>query len=43
MKIGILSRESKNYSTSRIKEACIKRGHKVKIFDTLKFTIHHSR
>ena len=40
MKIGILSRESKNYSTSKIKEACVKRGHKVKIFDTLKFSIH---
>ncbi|MFT5207552.1 MAG: ribosomal protein S6--L-glutamate ligase [Candidatus Omnitrophota bacterium] len=40
MKIGILSRESKNYSTRKLKEACVRRGHKVKVFDTLRFTIH---
>jgi len=40
MKIAILSREPKNYSTQRIKEACVKRGHKARVFDTLKFTIH---
>ena len=40
MKIGILSREAKNYSTQRLKEAALERGHKVKVFNTLKFAIH---
>jgi ribosomal protein S6--L-glutamate ligase len=40
MKIGILSREEKSYSTQRLKEAGLQRGHKIKVFDTLKFAIH---
>lgn len=39
MKIAILSREPKNYSTKRLVEACKKRKHKVKVFNTLKFSI----
>ncbi len=39
MKIGILSRGPKLYSTRRIKEAAEKRGHKTKVLDTLKFAI----
>lgn len=40
MKLGILSREPKNYSSQRLKEAALKRGHKVTILDTLRFGIH---
>jgi ribosomal protein S6--L-glutamate ligase len=40
MKIAILSREAKNYSTTRLKETCVKRGHQVKVFDTMKFSIY---
>ncbi len=39
MKLGILSKEPKNYSTQRLVEASKKRGHKVKILNTLKFSI----
>lgn len=39
MNIGILSREAKNYSTTRLKEACKKRGHKVQVINTLKCAI----
>lgn len=39
MRIAILSRERKNYSTTRLVEAAEKRGHKVKVMDTLGFTI----
>ena len=35
MKIAILSRNSKLYSTRRLKEACEARGHEVDIIDTL--------
>lgn len=35
MKIGILSRNEKLYSTKRLKEACEARGHEVDIIDTL--------
>ena len=35
MKIGILSRNSKLYSTRRLIEACEKRGHEYKIIDAL--------
>lgn len=35
MKIVILSRNEKLYSTSRLKETCIKRGHEVSIVDPL--------
>ena len=39
MKLAILSREPNNYSTKRLKEACLERGHRVKILDTMKFAI----
>jgi ribosomal protein S6--L-glutamate ligase len=39
VKVGILSRESSNYSTKRLKETCLKRGHETKVLDTLKFSI----
>ncbi|MBC85988.1 MAG: 30S ribosomal protein S6--L-glutamate ligase [Bdellovibrionaceae bacterium] len=39
MKLAILSREPKNYSTKRLYEAAKKRGHKVKVMNTLKFSI----
>ncbi len=39
MKIGILSREPNNYSTSRLIEAAKSRGHRTQVLDTLKFNI----
>jgi ribosomal protein S6--L-glutamate ligase len=39
MKIGILSRGPRLYSTRRLREAAKARGHGVKVFDTLDFTI----
>jgi len=39
MKLGILSCEPKSYSTGRFKEAALKRGHSVKVLNTLKFAI----
>ncbi len=39
MKLAILSRSLKAYSTRRLKEAAIDRGMKVKVLDTLKFAI----
>ncbi|MGD8567598.1 MAG: 30S ribosomal protein S6--L-glutamate ligase [Gammaproteobacteria bacterium] len=36
MKIAILSRNPKLYSTKRLVEACHHRGHEVRVFDTLK-------
>lgn len=39
MKLAILSREPKNYSTRRLVDAAKTRGHTVKVFDTLKFAI----
>lgn len=39
MKLAILSRASNCYSTRRLKEAANNRGHKVKILDTLRFSI----
>lgn len=39
MNIGILTRESKNYSSTRLKEAAVRRGHKVKFYNTMKFAI----
>jgi ribosomal protein S6--L-glutamate ligase len=38
--IGILSRGPRLYSTRRIKEAAIARGHSVKVLDTLRFGIY---
>ncbi|MBI4718014.1 MAG: 30S ribosomal protein S6--L-glutamate ligase [Planctomycetes bacterium] len=39
MKIAILSRAPHCYSTRRLREACVRRGHEVKVLDTLKFTL----
>ena len=39
MKLGILSCSTRCYSTRRLREAAIQRGHKVKVLDTLKFAI----
>lgn len=39
MKLAILSRGIHSYSTRRLKEAALQRGHKVKVLDTLKFAI----
>jgi len=39
MRFAILSRGSRLYSTRRLKEAAINRGHKVDILDTLQFSI----
>ena len=39
MKLAILSCGPKAYSTMRLKEAAQQRGHKVKVLDTLKFSI----
>ena len=39
MKIAILSRNPKLYSTRRLKEAAKERGHTVKVLDVLKFVI----
>ena len=39
MKLGILSRSLKCYSTRRLREAAVQRGHTVKVLDTLKFAI----
>lgn len=39
MKLAILSRSTKCYSTRRLREAAEHRGHKVKVLDTLRFAI----
>ncbi len=39
MKLAILSCGPKSYSTMRLKEAAIQRGHEVKVLNTLKFAI----
>ena len=39
MKLAILSRGLKLYSTRRLREAAVQRGHKVKVLNTLKFAI----
>jgi ribosomal protein S6--L-glutamate ligase len=43
MKIAILSRGSKLYSTRRLREAAQKRGHKARVLDTLDFSIEVER
>ena len=43
MKIGILSRSQKIYSTRRLKEAALARGHDVKVLNTLRFAIFSGR
>ena len=39
MKIAILSRSPRAYSTRRLREAALERGHTVRVLDTLKFAI----
>ncbi len=39
MKLAILSRNMKCYSTRRLREAALQRGHTVKVLNTLKFAI----
>jgi len=39
MKLAILSCSSKCYSTRRLREAALQRGHQVKVLNTLKFSI----
>lgn len=39
MKLGILSRSPKCYSTQRLTEAALQRGHDVKVLNTLQFAI----
>lgn len=39
MKIVVLSRNRNLYSTRRLREAALDRGHKIKVLDTLKFSI----
>lgn len=43
MKLAILSRGPKSYSTRRLKEAAKQRGHEVKVLNTLKFAIDLER
>lgn len=40
MKIGILSRGNRLYSTQRLRKAALARGHQVRVFDTLKFGLY---
>ena len=40
LKIAILSRGPRLYSTSRLKEAALKRGHSVKVLDTTQFGLY---
>ncbi|MCA9036677.1 MAG: RimK family alpha-L-glutamate ligase [Planctomycetaceae bacterium] len=39
MKLAILSRSHRCYSTRRLREAAVVRGHSVRVFDTLRFSI----
>jgi ribosomal protein S6--L-glutamate ligase len=39
MKIAILSRSPRAYSTRRLKEACLARGHAVRVLNTLRFSM----
>ena len=43
MKLAILSCSPKAYSTRRLREAAVQRGHKVKVLNTLKFAIDLER
>ena len=43
MKLAILSRSLNCYSTHRLREAAIDRGHRVKVLNTLKFAIDLER
>ncbi len=39
MKIAILSRNPFAYSTQRLRESCVKRGHRAKVLNTLRFSM----
>ncbi len=39
MKLAILSRQPRSYSTKRLKEAALERGHKVRVLDTMRFAL----
>ncbi|HYQ27468.1 MAG TPA: 30S ribosomal protein S6--L-glutamate ligase, partial [Polyangiaceae bacterium] len=39
LRIAILSCNSQAYSTRRLREACAKRGHHVKVLHTLRFSL----
>ena len=39
MKVAILSRMPRCYSTRRLKEACVQRGHRAQVLNTLKFSM----
>lgn len=39
MKLAILSRSPRAYSTARLRQAALARGHKIQVLDTLKFSI----
>lgn len=39
MKLALLSCNGQSYSTRRLREAALQRGHKVKVLNTLKFAI----
>lgn len=39
MKIVILSRSRHSYSTRRLREACLTRGHTVRVLDTMRFSV----
>ena len=39
MKMAILSRAPRSYSTQRLRTAALDRGHEVKVLDTLRFAI----
>ena len=39
MKIAILSREPRNYSSNRLREAASARGHQVRVLNTLRFSL----
>ncbi|MER3389529.1 MAG: RimK family alpha-L-glutamate ligase [Microcella sp.] len=43
MKLGILSRAPKSYSTQRLRAAAVDRGHHVKVLNTLRFAIDLSQ
>jgi ribosomal protein S6--L-glutamate ligase len=39
MKIAILSRNAQAYSTRRLRQACLQRGHSARVLDTLRFSM----
>ena len=39
MKVAILSREPKSYSTRRLIDSAVQLGHKVRVYDTLRFSL----